>query len=169
MKKLTQILQTLLNSFRNNNHSRYRVIEIFQDEHEDYFATIQLTGKNQVMQMKTEDILSNDSLTDSFSPRDIRTLTYLGYLSINSPKYRILAQRLSEKDSRLLFAVQEKGKSTVTMKTADEISNDKEVIHNLDQKDAHLVGFAKGSENIVNEKRQLEQARKLIDKNASES
>lgn len=45
---------------------------------------------------------------------------YLGYLGINSPKYKILAQRISE-DNNIIFAIKKKGDKNIYTKTANEI------------------------------------------------
>ena|SRR3990167_659918 len=87
----------------------YRVLSIEQDDDNHYTAVIQMIKKGIIFKMKPEEILANDNLTDSFSQRNIRALTYLGYLGINDPKYKILAKKLSENDSHLIFAIQERG------------------------------------------------------------
>jgi len=132
----------------------YRVHSIYQDEDGSYFTLIQVINKNITLKMQPEEILANDSLTDQFSPRDIRTLTYLGYLGINSPKYSILAQRLSGQDNRFIFAIKDKQDDTMHIKTAAEISADQEVLNQLHQRDAHLVGFVSATEALLQEKQQ---------------
>jgi len=107
-------------------------------------AIVQKTNSAQVIKLKPEEILADDELTNSFSQHDIRTLTYLGYLGINSPKYKILAKRLSEKDSNLVFAIKERGKKGVIVKSAEEVSSDKDMLEKLDQKDAHEIGYTAG-------------------------
>ena len=74
----------------------YRIAEVTESEEKDYIVIIQIINKSVTFRMKPEEILAKDSLVDQFSPRDIRTLTYLGYLGVNSPKFEILAKRLSE-------------------------------------------------------------------------
>jgi hypothetical protein len=72
----------------------YKLIEIIQED--DYYTVmIKVVNKNITFQASPEEMLSNDALVDQFSPRDIRALTYLGYLGINSPQYKILAKKLS--------------------------------------------------------------------------
>src|SRR5262245_15657190 len=73
----------------------FRLIEIQKNESDEYIVMVQVINKNLTFHSKPEEILAKDDLVDQFSPRDIRTLTYLGYLEINSPKYTILAKRLS--------------------------------------------------------------------------
>jgi hypothetical protein len=133
----------------------YRIVEISQTKNEDYIVTIQLINKNITFNTKPEEILSNDDLVDNFSPRDVRTLTYLGYLSINNPKYKILAQRLSEENDKILFALQKRGDKNILVKTADEILREKEILDNLSAKDSHVVGYTVGSEGVLREKPQI--------------
>lgn len=149
--KLFAILSSLLGQGTPKIH--YRLLSVEKDENEDYLATIQVINKKAVFKIKPEEILGNDQLTDSFSSRDIRALTYLGYLGINAPKYKILAQRLSEQDQTLFFAIQEKGKKRPIVKTANEISADTELLKSLDQQDAHRVGFVAASEQAEIEKK----------------
>jgi hypothetical protein len=141
---------------------RYRVISVSLDENESYIATVQLVGKGQIFIVKPEEILSDDEMTCSFSQKDIRMLTYLGYLTVNSPKYKILAQRLSEQDNKVLFAVLKRGEKVPTIKTAVEISSNSEIIESLDQKDAHMIGYTVGTELMQREEMQKNEIRKSL-------
>ena len=132
----------------------YRILSIEQNEDEAYVAVVQITNTRQVFRMNPEEILASDQMTDSFSQRDIRTLTYLGYLGINSPKYKILAKRLSENDSSLIFAIKERGNKQYIIKTAREISCDDTLMSNFHQKDAHMIGYAVATEEAINEEKQ---------------
>lgn len=135
----------------------YRVVEISKSDEDEYVATIQLVQRQVTFTMKPEEILAQDNLVDCFSPRDIRTLTYIGYLELNNPKYRILAQKLSSTNDEMLFALKKKGEKKILIKTANEISKDSSLINNLPQKDAHRVGYTTGTKHILEEKRQKEQ------------
>lgn len=165
IKKIVQFFNKAKEKFSNaikpleNQYplAKYRILTIDKDEEGDYTVLVQLVGKPHAFKMKPEAILADDKLTDSFSPRDIRTLTYLGYLGVSSPKYKILAQRLSEKDKKLVFAIQEKGSKKPIIKSADEITADPDFLKSLDQKDAHMIGFTTASEQSVTEKRVKEQ------------
>lgn len=150
----------ILAESRDINRVKCRVVAIEQDKDENHIATIQIVNKSQVLKMKPEEILADDDLTNCFSPMDVRALTYLGYLGINSPKFKILAQRLSEKDNRFVFAIKQKGSDKPIVKTADEISADAELLAALDQKDAHMVGYTAASERELIEK---EQMKKLLE------
>ncbi len=165
MKKLVAKTKGALSHVKNMVSSGpiYRVANIEKDTQDEYIATIQMVGKTITFTVKPEEILADDSMTDKFSPRDIRTLTYLGYLGINSPKYQILAKRLAEDTDRMLFAIKKKGSSTIEVKTAAEISVNKEMLKNLNQEDAHMVGHTTATENMVEEK---EIKRKLLSESA---
>ena len=63
----------------------YKLVEIFKNEDDEYIVHIQIINKKLVFYTKPQEILMDDEFVDQFSPRDIRTLTYLGYLSLNKP------------------------------------------------------------------------------------
>ena len=155
MKIKTQMAK-FFNHVRNLNKKEvytptYRVVEIFQDEEGDYMVQIQIINKSLAFKSKPEDILAKDNLVDQFSPRDVRTLTYLGYLGVNAPKYKILAKRLCEND-KLMFAIKKKGDDKVIIKTADQIMQEKEILESLNSQDAHDIGYTFASENVVDER-----------------
>ncbi len=129
---------------------KFRILHIEQTENQDFNVVVQIINKSHVFKMKPEEILADDSLTDSFCPRDIRTLTYLGYLGINSPKYTILAKRFKE-NNQSVFAIQEKYSKKILVKTSDEISANKDILSGLNQIDAHMVGFSTGTEHVARE------------------
>ncbi len=112
--------------------------------------------------IKPEDLLANDEMVNKFSPCGVRTLTYLGYLGINSPKYKILVKRLSENDKKLIFALKKKGETSLLTKTADEIIKEKDILNNLNAHDAHIVGYTLASESAKSEKQQKEEALKQL-------
>jgi len=169
MKKFKVFCAGITETFKAGNLNTfkpaYRVANIEKDKHGDYEIVVQVVGKSTIFIMKPEEILADDKMTDLFSPRDVRTLTYLGYLDVNSPKYRILAKRLSEKDNRMVFALQKKGDKISKVKTASEISQDKEILKHIDQHDAHMIGYTAGGEAMLREK--LEKEALLIEKNSN--
>lgn len=142
----------------------YRILSIEQDEHGDYVVVVQLINKSYTFTMKPEEILADDKMTNLFSPIDVRTMTYLGYLDINAPKYKILANRMAE-DGGLVFALREKGNAKPVIKTAEEITSDTNMIGKLSQDDAHKVGFATGSQNSLQEQKIREKLVNQIKKN----
>lgn len=118
-----------------------RIVDILQDENDDYFVEIQCIGKMGASKKRPEEILADDALTKQFSPIDVRTLTYLGYLGINAPQYKLLAQRLSENE-KMTFAVYKKRENKLENKTANDILNDKSIMESLDQDDVAKVSYS---------------------------
>lgn len=127
----------------------YKVLAI-ENHNDEFVAIVQVNSTRSVIHMKPEEILSDDGMTDSFSQRDIRTLTYLGYLGVSSPKYKIIGIR--SLNNRLLFVVKEKGKKHVMVKEAHEISADSQFIEKLNQSDAHKIGYTSGMQSVQDEK-----------------
>ena len=155
------------------NHYSYKLVEIIEDEGE-YTVAIKLANKNVVFDAKPEEILANDSLVDKFSPRDIRTLTYLGYLGVNAPKYKILAKKLS-KNEKTIFWIKKKGAKKAILKTADQILNESDIIKNLNSEDSKTVSYVAASESILDEEKQksellkeLQDKKQLKDREKSE-
>jgi hypothetical protein len=137
----------------------HRLADITQETPDEFTVTIQVINKNIIFTAKPEEILANDDMVDKFSPRDIRALTYLGYLGINSPKYKILAKRFCDSDSKFSFAIKHKNDSKVSFKTADQIMREKDILSSLSPNDASLVGYSVGSQAHIDEQEQKMQAR----------
>lgn len=153
------VLKNLLQSAKNKGDSYspiYRVASIEQDKSGEYSVTIQMIGKAVAYTIKPEELLADDKMVDLFSPRDIRNLTYLGYLGMNAPKYKILAQQLSENCDHTLFAIHKKGDKKHSVVTAKEISSNEEILKNLSQKEAHMIGYAAATEQLMSERQQKE-------------
>lgn len=128
----------------------YRLLEVQRDENESYLVRIQIINKNLGFYAKPEDILAIDSMVDMFSPRDIRTLTYLGYLGVNSPKYRILAQRIMDNGS-MLFSIKQKNSEKIIVKTAAEIIQEHQIIAGMHAEDAKAVSYMAATESLQHE------------------
>lgn len=159
LKSFIQKLKTFLVCLKNSKAKDaykplYKLTEILEDQ-EEYVVVIQLIGKNIVFNAKPEEILADDSLVDKFSPRDIRTLTYLGYLGINGPKYKILAKKLSQHENAT-FLIKKKGEKKVIIRTAEQILNETSIIQHLNAEDAKTVGYTAASESVISEKKQKE-------------
>lgn len=127
----------------------YRVAEINKDKDGNHLCLIQIIGKGLTFKIKPEDLLSNDERIDYFSQKDIRTLTYLGYANVNSPKYKVLAKKHSDNKNKMIFALHKKGEKKPVIKTADEISIDDEILDSLSKKDAHMVGYITATEQTL--------------------
>lgn len=148
-------IKNFLKKYRENKRlsftPSYRLVEIIQQDNGSYFVTIQVVNKNIIFQKKPEEILAENNLVNQFSPTDVRALTYLGYLGINSPKYKILAKNLSSQDNSIIFTVKKKGeKQPVSMK-ASELAANKELLNSINPSDAHIIGYTAGMEQTANE------------------
>jgi hypothetical protein len=157
VKNIIQKLKTIFSHIKIKNtkisyEPLYRLVEIREDDGE-YTVVIQVINKGAIFIAKPEEILANDTLVDQFSPKDVRSLTYLGYLGVNSPKYKILAQRLSQSD-KTIFVLKKKGEKKVILKTADQIMQETDVILSMHSQDAKIVGYTVAAEAVVEEKKQ---------------
>lgn len=158
MNIITKLHTSFKNICETSYKPAYRVLNFEKNKQLEYIALIQVRNKNITFHMKPEDILANDSLVNQFSPTDIRALTYIGYLGINSPKYKILANQLSQIDQRFSFILKQKGRKKTLTKTTHEILNDEDFIKNLPPKDAQLIGYATATEDYLSEKNRKEKA-----------
>jgi hypothetical protein len=136
----------------------YRLAAVTQDSDGSYFATIQLINKNITFQTKPEEILADNNLVNQLSPTDVRALTYLGYLGINSPKYKILAKNLSTQDNSIIFTVRKKGEKQPLLKKASELAHNQEFLGSIDPKEAHMVGYTAGMEQTAKEEQLKQEA-----------
>ncbi len=117
----------------------YRVIEIVNED--DLFTVhIQLINSSKTFLMKPEEILADDEFVAQFSPLDVRTLTYLGYLGINGPKYKVLAQRIAAQGD-LVFVIKQKGSNEVILKSSKEIIKDLNLLKNMSSDDISSVAY----------------------------
>jgi len=132
--------------------SIYRIVDIVENDKGQFKAIIQLVGKNDFFEMKPEEILSDDKMTESFHQHDIRLLTYLGYCGINTPQYKILAKKLLANEN-IELAIYDNKSEKFSIKNLDDIAtNDEIMIKNLTQQDAYDLGFAHGRKSILDEK-----------------
>lgn len=166
MKLILEKIKNIIKSFRNSyqlNDSykpKFRVNKIEKNEYDRYIILIQVIYTNKTFYAFPEEILANDNLVDKFSPRDVRTMTYLGYLAINQPEYKILAQRFSENTS--LFVLSKKGQKKPIIKTIDEIIKETEIFNKMHPQDAKEVGLAIANNEFSKEKLKLNEEMKII-------
>lgn len=156
MKKIKLFVKNIFRILRHTQRAPlYRVMQIEQDESGEHCVIIQIIGKSTTFIAKPEALLLDDAMVNLFSPTDIRNLTYLGYLGMNAPKYKILAQKLSEEQDQTLFAVLKKGEKNHRVITASELSGNAEMLSGLTQQEAHRVGFIAGIEQMILEKKEI--------------
>ncbi len=141
MNTILNKIKSLFITAQSNNVYKpyYRVIEVI-NENDDYSVKIQIINTSKFFIMKPEEILENDKLVNKFSPMDVRTLTYLGYLGINSPKYKVLAQRIADQ-GELIFVIKQKGSNDVILKTSKEVIEDINLLKNMSAVDVSSIAY----------------------------
>lgn len=144
---------------------RLRVIEISKTELNEFVAIIQVINKNVAFDVYPEEILEDDSFVDMFAPRDVRTLTYLGYMGINSPKYTILAKHLSRENDKIIFSIRKKGDKKIILKSALDLINEKDIIQSMSPIDSHEIGYLAATENSAEDFKQKKEVLKSLVKN----
>ena len=137
----------------------YRLVSINENT-TPYKLTIQVIGKATTFVATADEILSDDTLVEYFSSKDIRTITYYATKALTQPKRKIVLQRFCEKLNQIIFNVKDSEKTAIQEKTAQEISLDKELINHLSPEDAHLVGYASGNNQQASEKSQMDALKK---------
>lgn len=148
MNIITKFYKLLKSINSNLSHTPlYRVLKILQDANDKYTVHIQVVNKNITFYMKPEEILADDKLVNMFSPTDVRTLTYLGYLGINAPKYKILARRMLN-DPKTVFILKNSEDKEVIIKTADELLKEQQIISSTTPEDASTIGYTLAIEHM---------------------
>lgn len=148
INKIKEIFKSLYQAKEYNVYKpSYRLLEIINDD-DVYSIRVQVINKVQTFIIKPEDILSDDHFVNQFSPIDVRTMTYLGYLGINSPKYKVLAKRVAEQGD-LVFVIKQKGKNDVVLKTSEEIIKDLDLLKNLSSNDISSIAYKESQEKLL--------------------
>lgn len=142
-----------------SEYINYRVVSVEKNESDEYEVTIQIIGKNLTFRRKPEELLAEDGIIEKFSHSDIRMLTYIGYLNVQSPQYKILSKKYSGHLNKMIFALHKKGEKTFHAKTASEIAVDEEILQDLEPKEAYLIGYMAASEQLVLEAEHIKQLR----------
>lgn len=130
----------------------YRIVDQTIDKKGQHQLIIQIVGKSVTFKSTPQKILADDNIVEHFSRKDIRTITYLACQDLEKPKHRIILQEFCQKLNRLVFGVKNPKKDEVLRKMPSEISKDKELLKSLSQEDAHLVGYATATEQMIVEK-----------------
>lgn len=119
----------------------FKIASILEDKKGLYVIVVQIINSNATFNMKPEEILTNDYMVDRFSPRDIRAMTYLGYITKNLPQYQILAQKILENGSNTIIIKKTNSDNIITV-SAKDIANNKEIISKMSPEDAFLLGYS---------------------------
>jgi len=143
--------------------SAYKLVDIEENKNGKTILTIQVTGKAITFKSTPQEILADDKVTECFSSKDIRTITYYACQTLNKPKNKIVIKKFCEKLNKMVFGVKNIDKDNISEKTAKEISLDKNLIKNLSPEEAHMVGFTSAGEQASDEKVEMAELRKTRD------
>src|SRR5437879_13638056 len=90
-------------------------------------------------------------MLEGLSKKDIRTITYYACNNLNKPTHKIAKNTFCEKFNKIIFHVKKHDSDNFVEKAAHEISADRLILSGLSPEDAHRIGYAFGSENILSE------------------
>ncbi len=130
----------------------YRLVEVKQSCLGQYKLVIQLIGKSAMIELTPHEIVANDRMLEGFSKKDIRDITYLACEQYKKPRYKIIMQEFCDKFNKILFKLKKRDSDEIILKTAGQISLDKNLIHSLSPEDICSVSYAAGYERSSLEK-----------------
>jgi hypothetical protein len=126
-------------------NDNYRIVEIKKMNCGQYNLIVQVIGKSSILECTPHEIVKNDRLLESFSKKDIRTITYLACDPIK-PKYKIHTQEFSENEKQIFFKIHENKHNIIAKKTANQIMMDKNIMDNLSKEDILSIVYIAGYE-----------------------
>ncbi len=132
--------------------SIYRIVEVKQSTNGQYKLVVQIIGKSTVVQYAPEEIAVSDRMLEGFSKRDIRTITYFACEQNKKPRYKIIMQEFCDTLNKILFRLKKRDSDETILKTAGQISLDKNLITNLSQEDVCSISYIAGYEQSTHEK-----------------
>ena len=125
----------------------YRVVEIKQSSGCHYKLAIQIIGKSTVVECTPHEIVANDQMLEGFSKKDIRAITFFACEQSKKPKYKVVMQEFCDTFNKILFKLKKHDSDEIVLKTAGQISLDKNLINDLSQEDACSISYTAGLNN----------------------
>ncbi len=141
-----------------------KIVEILELSHEPGATQflLQITNKNAFIQVSAADIISQGYKLHDFNDfhADLvrhaaqgKLLEYL-QLSEQEPAYKIVSKKMDRDAQQYLFTIRGEDKA-LFIRSADELSQDKDLLENLAIHDIYNIGYTAGSESILREKTAL--------------
>lgn len=124
----------------------YRVFEVKQSSFGQHKLAIQVIGKSIVVECTPQEIAENDQMLEGFSKKDIRVITYFACEQNKKPRYKIIMQEFCDAFNKILFKLKNRDSDEIILKTAGQISLDKNLLNNLSQEDVCSISYAAGYE-----------------------
>lgn len=141
-----------IHELQKSTQDAFRIVSIINNELGEKLFKIQIIGKSAIFEATPQEIARNDVLLEGFSKKDVRIIIYYATQEIAKPTYKILVQDFEEATNKTVFKLGKRGEPNPLKKTADEISLDKNLLNQMTQQDAHMVGYMTAMEYISTEK-----------------
>jgi len=166
---LMSLINKLINEYKtlfNYVHLKpFKIVEILSLSTipgETKFA-IQITHKNCILFLTAAEILQKNYDLVNFSDFHAEMIRKAGEgklgeflkLSEINPAYKIVSKRFDSELQQYVFTIEDK-EATLFKRTAQELSNDKNLLLNIDINDIYDIGYTRGAESILKEKQDLE-------------
>jgi len=158
-KKISSIFEYVGWLLKNHNHQNqqqddiYRITEVKQSSSGSCKIAVQLIGKSIQIECTPEEIVADDRMLEGFSKKDVRSITYLACAQIKKPKYKIIVQEFCETLNRILFKLRGQNNDETIVKTANQISLDKNLINGLSREDMQSISYIAGYEHSQHEEK----------------
>ena len=136
----------LLSAQQQIQQNIFRIVEMRQSSCSRNTLIVQIIGKSTIVECTPEEIVANDKMLEGFSKKDIRSITYLACKKNEKPKYKIIMQEFSDVFNKVLFKVKNVDSDEVILKSASQISLDKNLLNSLSQEDACSISYVAGYE-----------------------
>lgn len=130
----------------------FRIIDVKHAQFSKCKLLMQVIGKSITFECTPKEILSDDTFLESFSKKDIKTITYIANLKNQKPEYKIISQEFCEKFNRMLFKIKNQESNEWILKSAAEISLDKTLINRFSCEDIQAISYIAGCEHSLNDK-----------------
>lgn len=128
----------------------YRIVEVKLSSSGQYKLNIQIIGKSTVVECTPEEIAADDRMLEGFSKKDIRAITYFACKQCKTPNYKIIMQEFCNSFNKILFKLKGHDSEEIILKTASQITLDKNIINGLSPEDICSISYAAGYEQSFN-------------------
>ncbi len=116
---------------------------------------VQVINKASVFRCRVDEIIGHDQLLECFSKSDIKLITYLATEDLFQPRNKIVGFEYKECFERTVLRVKTKDNQYDNF-TPDQISSNPELLNGLSQEDAHRAGYLLAIEQMILEKKSME-------------
>lgn len=127
------------------NVAPYRITDIISNNGK-HSLIVQITGTGKTISYFPFEISLDEEFLKGFAIQDIKNILYLDYKEKSKPQFKIISHKFSARET--LFCIQADS-GVIKELSAEEISNDKEMLGSLSSLDAYRIGFLNGSENSL--------------------